>query len=250
MKTYYLLIAVTVTGLLFSCTKTNSSGSDCPAASTVSITTNSPVIEGWPLILTTADDMSFLYKWSGPNSWLIDYNYYSSTAYQQGKLTTTMADAGVYTVQRRYADGCIYDEGSTTVQIITAPPPPCTVTNNTSSSNVIGVGGVPYSNLYFQGGGGIFMVQGTGGGQSITFHFNGNTAPKPGIYKTSGYFANDEATVGVYITASPYDFINTSGQDVYVNKVGTKTQVSFCNCIFTNPLGSTVIRISARITEP
>lgn len=233
-----------------SCKKVTTPAVDCPPASTVGITTNSPVIVGWPLTLTTADDFSFLYKWTGPNGWEIDYNYHASDAYIQGKLVTTMADGGVYKVQRRYSDGCVFDEGTTTVEIIAPPPPPCNIPNNSSISNVVGVGGVTYSNLYFYGGGGIYTVQSTAGGETITFHFNGDTAPKPGIYKTSGYFATDEKTVGVYITASPYDFINIGGQDVYVNLVNGKTQVAFCNCNFTNPLGSTVIKISAKLTEP
>lgn len=249
MKIYQTAIALLLSSILFSCKKASTTD-DCPAAGNVEIVTNSPVIEGWPLTLTTADDMSFLYKWEGPNGFSIDYNFHSSEAYRQGKLVTTMADAGVYKVQRRYGDGCVFDEGTATVQIITAPNPPCTVAMNTSTSNVVGVGGSSYSNIYYYGGGGIFTLQATGGGESITFHFNGDTPPKPGVYKTSGYFATDEATVGMYITASPYDFINTSGQDVYVTKVNGKTSVTFCNCIFTNPLGSTVIKISANLTEP
>jgi hypothetical protein len=250
MKTVYFFLFALTTCSLFSCLKPAGDDNACPPTTAVTITTNSPVIVGWPLTLSTADDMSFLYKWSGPNGFNVDYNYHSSTAYLQGKLVTTMADAGVYRIERRYSDGCVFDTGSVVVQIINPPLPPCTVTNNSSTSNVIGVGGVPYGNLYFTGGGGIYTVQGTGGGQSITFHFNGNTPPKPGVYKTSGYFAMDEATVGVYITASPYDFINNSGQDVYVNLVGGKTQVQFCNATFSNPLGSTVIKISAKLTEP
>ena len=71
---------------------------DCPQAAILDITTNSPVIVGWPLTLTTEYDFSFLYKWTGPNGWEIDYNYHASDAYIQGKLVTTMADAGVYKV--------------------------------------------------------------------------------------------------------------------------------------------------------
>ncbi len=250
MKSSHIAIGISVIAFLFSCKKIENPSDICPAAAVVDISSNSPVIEGWPLTLTTADDFSFLYKWTGPNGWEIDYTFHSSDAYLQGKLVTTMADAGIYKVQRRYSDGCVFDEGSTTVEIIAPPPPPCSITNNSSTSNVIGVGGVTYSNLYFTGGGGIYTVQSSSGGQTITFHFNGDAAPKPGIYKTSGYFATDEKTVGVYITASPYDFINNSGQDVYVNKVNGKTQVAFCNCTFSNPLGSTIIKISAKLTEP
>ena len=93
-----------------SCKKVTTPAVDCPPASTVGITTNSPVIVGWPLTLTTEDDFSFLYKWTGPNGWEIDYNYHASDAYIQGKLVTTMADAGIYKVQRRYSDGCVFDD--------------------------------------------------------------------------------------------------------------------------------------------
>ncbi len=244
-------IIIFISTSLFSCKKNGTmDNNNCPDIGKVEIITNSPVIEGWPLTLSTQDDMSFLYKWTGPNNWGIDYVIHSNQAQLQGKLITTMADAGVYRIQRRYGDGCVYDTGSAIVQIISPPLPPCSVANNRSTSNVIGVGGVSYSNIYFHGGGGIFTIQSSAGGQTITYNFNGDMPPKPGIYKTSGYFAKDEATVGIYITASPYDFINNSGQDVYVNKVNGKTHVTFCNCVFTNPLGSTVIKISSKITEP
>jgi hypothetical protein len=234
---------------LFSCKKIGTINSNaCPSIKKLEIITNSPVIEGWPLTLSTRDDISFLYRWAGPIGW--ENGMDSSQAYLRGKLVTTMADAGIYKILRKYSDGCVYDTGSAVVKIIPPPLPPCNVVNNSSTSNVIGVGGVLYSNIYFYGDGGIFTIQSSAGGQTITYNFNGNTPPKPGIYKTSGYFAKDETTVGIYITASPYTFINNSGQDVYVNLVNGKTQVTFCNCVFTNPLGSTVIKISSKITEP
>jgi hypothetical protein len=232
----------------YSCTKEQRS--NCEPPSNIEITTNSPVIEGWPLTISTTSSAGSLFRWTGP-AWEVNYAAYASDAHQQGIIATKLADAGTYKVQLRDFDGCVAYEGSTEVKIIPAPLPPCNVTKNSSTSNVIGVGGVPFTGvIYFQGGGGIFTVQTTGGGQSITFNFNGDNVPKPGIYKTSGYFALDEATCGCYITSFPYDFINTSGQDVYVNKVNGKTQVSFCSATFTNPLGSTAIKISANVTEP
>ncbi|MEJ7587850.1 MAG: hypothetical protein WKI04_09855 [Ferruginibacter sp.] len=76
-------------------------------------------------------------------------------------------------------------EGTAEVKIIPAPLPPCNIANNSSTSNVIDVGGFSYTSvIYFLGGGGIFSVQSSIGGETITFNFNGNNIPKPGIYKT------------------------------------------------------------------
>lgn len=249
MKTFATMMLLSGVLFLSSCKKENVG--NCGPASNMEIATNSPVIEGWPLSLSTTATSGSLFRWIGPNAFDINYVTYSSDANLQGKLVTTLADAGTYKVQLRSADGCIEYEGSTVVEIIKPPLPACNVANNSSISNVIGVGGVSYNSIiYFHGGGGIFTVQTSAAGETITFNFNGDNTPKPGVYKTSGYFAMDENTVGCYITNFPYDFINTSGQDVFVNKINGKTQVSFCNAIFTNPLGSAPIKISAKIVEP
>lgn len=213
------------------------------------ITTNSPVVEGWPIYLSTTATMGSLFHWSGPNGWDINYQYYSSSANEQQRLNATFADSGEYKLELRNTEGCIDSRGFATVKVIPAPLPPCTVANNSSTSNVVGVGGNTYTYINFSPST-YYVVQASGGGETLYFYFQGSVPPKPGVYKTSGYAPTTETQVGCWISNYPYDFINQPGQDVYVNKVNGKTQVSFCNCVLSNPLGSTVIKVSARITQP
>ncbi len=245
MKISIFLFILGSSILLASCKKELGNNSNC-ITSSVEITTNSPVIEGWPLTLSTYNEEGLLYKWIAPNGSEISYS--SGSPSNREKLTTTLADSGLYKVELRAGDGCLLFAGSTKVEIIPVPLPPCNIANNSSTSNIIGIGGDSYNNVSFIGSGGIYTVQSKAGGGTITFHFNGNEVPKPGIYKTSGYFAMDEKTVGMFISNGGYDFKNTG--NVYVNKVNGKTQFSFCDCIFTNPLSAVVLKISARFTEP
>jgi hypothetical protein len=244
---YRIFLLVSILFFFSSCKKTGNG--NCPDPTDITITTNSPVVLGWPIYVSSTATMSYMYHWTGPNGWDINYNFYASDAYSQQRLNATYADSGLYKLELRNSDGCVVERGTTTIKVIAAPAPPCSITNNSSTSNIIGVGGVTYTNIYFTPST-FYAVQGTGGGQSITMYFQGNVPPKPGVYKTSGYAPTKDTEVGCWITASPYDFINQAGQDVYVNLVGGKTQISFCNCNFTNPLGSTIPKISAKITQP
>lgn len=248
----YILFLLLFSVIFNSCRKSGTTSDGCLVSNTVpsiAITSNSPVVEGWPIYVSTTATMANMFHWTGPNGWDINYQYFSSNANEQQRLNASFADSGLYRVELRNSDGCVEYRGSVNVKVIPAPQPPCTLTNNTSTSSVVGVGGSTYPNIYFQSST-FYTVQASTYGESLTFYFIGNTPPKPGVYKTAGYAPTKETEVGCWITVSPYDFINQSGQDVYVTKVNGKTQVSFCNCTFTNPLGPTKPKISAKIVQP
>jgi hypothetical protein len=249
-------LTLVITGILLffsSCKKIESITNDdnqCPAKENIEIVTNSPVVAGWPLTISTMQSMAYMYKWTGPNGFSADYNYFSSEAYRQGKLVTTFADSGIYKVQLRSTEGCIVYEGSVRVQIIDAPTAPCNVANNSSVSSVVGVGGSDYTSVSGSGSGGIYTLDASGGGETMTIRFNGDNEPTPGIYTSSGgYFAMEDEKAGIFISTGLYSFVMHPDFDIYVNKVGGKLQVSFCNCSFSNPLGSTAINISAKVTD-
>lgn len=251
MKQHILLLIASIV-FFSSCEKDGTDGSGCIPASAVqqvTITSNSPVVEGWPIYLSTTATMGNMFHWTGPNGWDINYSYFSSDANSQQRLNASFADSGLYKVELRNADGCVEYKGSVNVKVIAAPQAPCTLANNTSTTTLIGVGGSTYTNIYFQSST-YYTVQAVAPGESITFYFTGNVPPKPGIYKTAGYGPTKETEVGCWISKFPYDFINEVGQDVYVTKVNGKTIVSFCNCTFTNPISATKPKISAKIVQP
>ena len=250
----FLLAVCTIT--LVSCTKSNVSSNtnnngnnnnNCPTTYSTSLTSNSPVIVGWPLELTTNDDMSYLFNWAGPNGFSIDYSYYASNAGEQGIAVTSFADSGVYTVQLLTPDGCVAYEGTTDVQIVPAPSAPCNLPENSSISNVIGVGGLTYDGVTFNGN--AISGYNSASQETLYFNFNGSSLPTPGVYTTSGYYAMNDTTVGCYFDDFPDDFLLNNGL-VYVTSVNGKLQVSFCNCSVSNPLGGVQIYASASLTQP
>ncbi len=251
---YLTLTAITVIILFSSCTKEAiddiTGNSNCPAKGNIEIITNSPVIVGWPLTLSSLEYMEYLYKWEGPNGFLVNYNFHSSEADDQGKLVTTFADSGTYRLQLRDSDGCIVYEGTTRVEIIDAPTAPCNVTNNTSTSSVVGVGGSTYTSVNGNGSGDYYTIDASGGGEVLTVRFLGDAPPTPGVYKSSGgWFPFENRQVGIFVHTGIVDFVMHPDFDVYVTNVGGKTQVSFCTCSFSNPISSTPINISAKLTE-
>ncbi|MES1181236.1 MAG: hypothetical protein ABUL44_00420 [Flavobacterium sp.] len=250
MKLYTLaLFASAIT--LCSCKKLFNKDSCKPEneISQLTITTNSPVVTGWPIYLSATPTMTNLFHWSGPHGWEKDYQVYASNANEQEILNASFADSGTYKLELKNSEGCVESRGFANVKVIAPPAPPCTVTNNSSTSSVIGVGGTTYPFVNFSSST-YYIAQAIGSGQTLYFYFIGNVPPKPGVYKTAGYTPTKDTEVGCWISVFPHDFINQQGQDVYVNLVGGKTQVSFCNANFSNPLGSTIPKISARITQP
>jgi hypothetical protein len=190
--------------------------------------------------------MSYTYRWTGPNGFLVNYDYYSSSAYSQGKLTTVLADSGVYKVEMIDAEGCVAREGTALVKIISTPAPPCSLPANASVAVTGFLGGSSFT-PYVIGGN---YVEAHGNGETLKLNFDINiTEPKPGIYKSSGYFARNEKEVGVWIKVGFTDFLSM-GQDVYVSTVGGKLDISFCSHVFSNPVSSTPLKVSARIVEP
>jgi len=258
MKNVFPLLAATII-MLTSCSKTststntnnnNNGNGNCPAISQTTLTSNSPVIVGWPLTLTTNTDMSYLYDWSGPNKFSINYTYYASDAGNQGKDTTTYADSGVYKVQLLTPDGCVAYVGTTDVQIIPAPPAPCNVPQNSSYSSLANIGGT-YDDISFTGN--TISAYSTAAGITLSFSFNSSGLPMPGIYGTSNTTtALSDTTVGCYFNDGFYDYVVENGL-VYVNSLsGGKLQIGFCDCSVGNPTSYNVppITASASITQP
>jgi hypothetical protein len=252
MKMKMKLVVFLALMILFaSCKKVSSSddtNTNCPAPDNISIGNSGPVIVGWPIEVSAPSNYVGYYNWFSPAGSPIDQSGFVTTnSYYYYKPVSTYADSGLYKLEITF-DGCTRYRGTTQVKIIAPPTPPCSVTNNTSTSSVIGVGGVSYTSYTTLSNPNYIQV--SGGGESINFRFPGNTKPRQGVYKTNGYIPSTETQVGCWIMRSPYDFVNMNGQDVYVNTVNGKMQISFCNAQFTNPLGTSVIRISAKITEP
>lgn len=247
-----LFLAFCYSFFLISCSKPSSS--DCPTPSKILITTNSPVIEGWPLRLeANYQSITHLYKWSGPNGWKMDYAIYSSDAYLQGRENMIMADKGEYKLQMVTDQGCIEYEGTVTVDVIPAPDPTCNIAANTSTSSVAGVGDFNFLIRNFSASSGFFDITGreTVPGDIMHFSFLGNVAPLPGIYKTSGYFATGADKVGLYINSFTVDFVSDPDQTVFVKKVSNKLEITFCGLKFGNPTRpSNPITISAKIVQP
>ncbi len=66
-----------------------------------------------------------------------------------------------------------------------------------------------------------------------------------------GFSADNYTQVGLYINTGTYQFVTNSDQNLYVNKVNGKLEVTFCSIVFNNPFDlSYPITISARIIEP
>jgi hypothetical protein len=226
--------------------------SQCPPTEhSITIETNSPVIEGWNLELKAPDQtMEYKYRWTGPDGWTQHYTYMSSEANQQERLNVTAAAAGEYKLVLVTADGCVEYVGSTIVEVIPAPVAPCTVAANTSTSSVVGVGGQAFTSRYFAQESGHYMVTAGAVGESMVLSFHGNGELVPGVYKTNGYWGLEYGKVGLYINVSPYEFVAHPDQTVYVNKVNNKLEVSFCSLKFNNPLSpANPITISAKIVQ-
>ena len=246
-----LFLAIYFSLIFFSCTKQQST--DCPSPLNVLINANGPIIEGWPLRLEANDqNITHLYKWTGPNGWKVEYSIYSSEAYLQFRENMTMADKGEYKLQMINAKGCVEYEGSVMVDVIQAPDPTCNIAANTSTSSVAGVGDYNFVYRNFSASSGFFNVTGreTVPGDVMHLSFLGNVPPLPGIYKTSGYFATAKDKVGLYIGAFTLDFVSNPDQTVFVKKVNNKVEITFCALTFNNPTSANPITISAKIVQP
>lgn len=235
--------------LIVSCKK-----KDCSDDSSeiIQLTANTPVYEGWPLYLTTESNESCTYEWTGPNGWHKNYDYYSNMNGSEIIESMTQDKAGKYAVYLR-SEGCVVKRAMVDVVISPVPAPPCNTANNTSTTNLGGVGGVTYTYVSSSSSGSTYNIQASNASQAITFNFNGDHVPLPGVYKTeSGYYPSSDAMnkVGVYIGTGFYDFVIKPDFDVYVNKVNGKTVISFCSAGFNNPVGSTNVVISAKVTLP
>lgn len=233
-----------------SCQKTKKESCSTPPEP-VGLSSNGPVIKGWPLVLNTVHyGTGYIYKWRGPNGWAMETTD-SWENYEPNKVTidsTSINNSGRYFVEIIH-EGCVIEGGSVDVQIIEPPLPPCSVSNNSSTSTLGGVGGTTYTSVSHSGGI-YYSVYASGGiNQTINFIFKGT--PKPGMYLVDqGYYPSESDHAAVYIQSGFYDFFMESYHTVYVNEVNGKLQFSFCNCHFNNPVGSTEIIISAKVTLP
>jgi len=250
LRLFPLLITLFAYTSLSSCKK---SSNDCPAPSPVTIKQNGPVIDGWPLNLEAEiQSTGYLYKWTGPNGWEHLYDAYASDAYLQTRPKISFADAGEYKLQLVY-NGCVEYEGKVIVEVKSAPAPTCNNTANTSNSSVVGLGDYSFKYLNFSSSIGSYLIEaseGVAGGDHMHFAFLGDEPPLPGTYKTSGYWGLEPGKVGLYITSGAYDFVANLDQTVYVNKVNSKLDVSFCSLRFSNPMNpSKPITVSARIVQ-
>lgn len=241
MLRYSLFIVIVIAAC--SCKKQ----SNCSTSNTT-ITTNSPVVEGWPLYMSSFESVEYLYEWTGPNGFHISYEVFSTTANRQGKESVTAADAGTYTVKMRNRNGCVEYEGSVDVAVITAPEAPCEVPVNSTISSLAGVGGSHYTDDTLDISEYLYDLSVFNATEAMVIRFT--KEPKPGVYLTSGMYSpisGDKASV--YIISGFYDFVMEADHKVYVTKTNGKLNFSFCNAKFSNPLSSSPLIISARIRK-
>lgn len=217
----------------------------------VEVTTNSPVIVGWPIYIKTRSTQTETYKWIAPNGSTISPGGYDQSTFQI--LNAAYSDSGNYRLEITNTFGCFEYKGNSNVKIIAPPSAPCNVPNNTSTSNVIGLGDETYISVQYSYNTFNAYPLVASSNRSLHFKFFGNLPPKPGIYKTvyNTVSIENEGEVGCWISTFPLnEYVNKASQNVYVNKVNGKLQISFCNAQFTNPIGTASIVISAKITEP
>lgn len=224
---------------------------NCGTPGNIEITTNSPVITGWPLYISTMQSMEYTYHWKGPNGFSIEYDYFSSTANEQARDSAVIDDTGVYTVELKNRKGCVEYKGEVNVEVIAPPLPPCnTMAANTSISNILGIAGVTYTDFRIDTVGGNYTHEVTFANEALVIRFSEGGFPKPGIYTATGNnFASEKGTVGVFVRSGLYDLPMKAGGKVYVNKTGYYPQLCFCQQEFFNPFSSSQLLISGRIVR-
>jgi hypothetical protein len=248
MKNIFRIFAfATILALFFSCEKDNSS--NCEAPDTIPMINNGPKIVGWSLEIS-AGSYGGTYKWITPSGGTMEQAGFVSTGtHSYRKDATNYNDSGLYRIEVKDDDGCLEYIASTQVKIITPPVAPCNIPTNSSTTTLGGVGGTNYSNISFGNNGNNILAMGANG-ETLNIRFAGVGKPREGRYTTVYGGTTSLFHASCTITKFPYDFNDMEGQDIYVNTINGKMQVSFCNNQFTNPLSSSIIRISAKITEP
>ncbi len=226
----------------------------CPPTGSITLTSSNTVYVGSAINLKANTSIGYTYKYTGPNGFekVFGHTNYSGDVMI---LNATPAMGGIYTLEEYSDEGCVVSRGSVDVPVLAVPNAPCSPTNNTSTSNVIGAGDFTFNYVSFTGSANMYIVSGSevlgGGAAFMRFAFMGSDMPKDGIYKTDPtYFSTAEGRVGLFVQNGPYDFGAAPFQDVYVKRVNGKLQITFCQLSFSNPIGSTPIKVSCRITQP
>jgi len=236
---------------LYICLLSCSKSTKCPAAQTLTINQNGPVVTGWPLRLE-ADIQSthYKYKWSGPNGWQKQYDEYASDAYMQINENMTAAEAGEYKLELINADGCVEYEGITMVDVISTPP--CNTTVNTSTSSIAWKGNFKFIYRSFSESNGHYVMSGaeTVLGDYMGIAFPSDVIPESGIYKTGEYFGIESGKVGLFIAVGGYTYMANPDQPVFVSRINNKIQIDFCSVRFDNLNSADPLIISAKIVEP
>jgi hypothetical protein len=246
-NSFKLFIAITLITTLLSCKKDTE---ECGVVSTVPIISNGPVIVGYPIEISTNSYDGRYNTWTTPSGKTLEEAGFVSVGNERyRKEVANYADSGLYKVEVFYRS-CVQYAGSAIVKVTAPPLPPCSIANNSSTSSVVGVGGNTYPFVYFTNNGS--SIAASGGGETLNLRFPNNVKPRNGIHITSGASGPTQSTteVSCWISSGSYNFANQAGQSIYVNTINGKMQIGFCNNQFTNPLGTSIIRISAKITEP
>jgi|GEM_PF-3004619 len=246
--TFYLAIAFI---FLNSCEKQEKD--ECNNTPTpLSISTNGPITEGWPLTFTLSgyeSGYAYTYRLLGPNGFL-QKKQLNTNSYEAGKITldsVSVNDSGDYQIELLY-EGCLIKKGSTNVQVTATPSPPCSIPNNSSTTTVNGLGGGNYY-LISADDGFNYEVSASSDNGTIHFIFK-DDEPKPGMYMADpGDSPSAINQVSVYIQLGTYYYFLESNTSVYVNKVNGKLQFAFCDGHFVINTNNTAI-ISAKLTLP
>jgi hypothetical protein len=234
---------------LTSCKKQEEdSCSDTPSPLTVS--TNGPVTEGWPLIFDVSGYESgygYTYRLTSPNGTFIEKPFNSSGT-EAGMIqidSASVNDSGNYKLEL-LLKGCLIKRGTVTVQVNPVPAPPCSIPDNSCTASISGSGNGSYYLISAESGFSYDVSAVTG---NETIHLMFKQEPKPGMYTMAQGSSMEEDETYVYIQYGTY----YSGMDVntvvYVNKVNGKLQFTFCDGQFMNTANNPVT-ISAKITLP
>jgi hypothetical protein len=246
-NSFKLFLAITLIITLFSCKKEKE---ECGVIITSTIDSNGPVIVGYPIEISTTSYDGRYSTWRTPSGGTLEEAGFIQIGNEKyRKEVASYSDSGIYKVELFYRS-CAQYAGSTLIKVTAPPLPPCNVANNTSTSTVVGVGGNAYSYVYITNNGS--SISASGNNETLNLRFPNNVRPRNGIYITSGASGPTQSTteVSCWISSGAYNFANQAGQSIYVNTINGKMQIGFCNSLFTNPLGTSIIRISAKLTEP
>jgi hypothetical protein len=222
MFIYNKLLLIFFIAVLLGC---NKNSDNCPATGTTVVSSNYNIVyEGRTLTLGTGSSAGNTYSWTGPGGW-------TSTQPSPSRNNMQPQDAGNYSVKIYDLKNCNVFNGSKNIQVTPPPVAPCTPFNNTITSSY-----APIGNFNFPTGASSYAYQASYyytvvavNNERIDIQFSGTQRPEPGLYKTVFNLSTPDDFVYFVINSGVRQFRSKGADEVYVNNVGGKMIVTFCN---------------------